>query len=77
MDHARTSSLDAYLKFLAKAQSDGTPVVLETNQALSLHFDVHATQSLMSLSDPNKLVLGYTRTMMSFLLLQPRLRGFP
>jgi spermidine synthase len=65
------ASFDAYLKFLAEATDDGSPLVLETEQALSLHFDVHATQSLMSRRDPNKLVLGYTRTMMSFLLLLP------
>jgi len=70
MDSSR-ASFEAYLKFLAEATNDGTPVVLETEHALSLHFDVHATQSLMSRRDPNKLVLGYTRTMMSFLLLQP------
>jgi len=65
------ASFDAYLKFLAEATNDGTPVVLETEQALSLHFDVRATQSLMSRRDPDKLVLGYTRAMMGFLLLQP------
>lgn len=71
MNASSASSFEAYLKFLAEAPSDGTPVVLETEQALSLHFDVHATQSFMSRRDPNKLVLGYTRTMMGFLLLQP------
>ncbi|TPQ42975.1 fused MFS/spermidine synthase [Cupriavidus pinatubonensis] len=65
------ASFEAYLNFLAEATGDGSPVLLETEHALSLHFDVHATQSLMSRRDPNKLVLGYTRTMMSFLLLQP------
>lgn len=64
-------SLDAYLKFLAEAPNDGTPTLLETAHELSLHFDVHGVQSLMSRRDPNKLVLGYTRTMMGFLLLQP------
>lgn len=71
MNAPSLSSFEAYLKFLAEAHCDGTPVVLETEQALSLHFDVHATQSFMSLRDPNRLVLGYTRTMMGFLLLQP------
>ena len=56
---------------LAEAPHDGTPVVLETERALSLHFDLHATQSLMSRRDPNALVLGYTRAMMGFLLLHP------
>ncbi|MDF3837447.1 fused MFS/spermidine synthase [Cupriavidus basilensis] len=65
------TSFEAYLKFLAEAPGDGTPVVLETEHALSLHFDVHATQSMMSVREPDKLVLGYTRTMMGFLLLRP------
>lgn len=69
--NSQRASLREYLRFLATVTNDGKPVVLETEQALSLHFDIHATQSLMSVRDPNKLVLGYTRTMMSFLLLQP------
>lgn len=70
MDSSR-ASLVTYLKLLAEAPHDGTPVVLETERALSLHFDLHATQSLMSRRDPNALVLGYTRAMMGFLLLHP------
>jgi spermidine synthase len=70
MDHSH-ASFDAYLKFLAEPPADGAPVVLETRHALSLHFDLLATQSFMSRRDPNRLVLGYTRTMMGFLLLQP------
>ncbi|MGY2486133.1 fused MFS/spermidine synthase [Cupriavidus sp. CP313] len=69
--HADRTSFDAYLKFLAEASHDGTPKVLETQHALSLHFDALATQSFMSRKDPDKLVLGYTRTMMGFLLLHP------
>ncbi|WP_454766505.1 fused MFS/spermidine synthase [Cupriavidus campinensis] len=69
--HSDRTSFEAYLKFLAEASSSGTPQVLETQHALSLHFDALATQSLMSRKDPDKLVLGYTRTMMGFLLLQP------
>lgn len=68
---ADRSSFEAYLKFLAEANCDGMPHVLETRHALSLHFDALATQSLMSRKDPDKLVLGYTRTMMGFLLLHP------
>ncbi|KJK20927.1 spermidine synthase [Burkholderiaceae bacterium 16] len=70
MDPKRTC-FEAYLKFLSEAPNDGTPTVLETALALSLHFDALATQSVMSRRDPDKLVLGYTRTMMAFLLLQP------
>ena len=68
---ADRSSFEAYLKFLSESANDGTPQVLETRHALSLHFDALATQSFMSRKDPHKLVLGYTRTMMGFLLLQP------
>ncbi|GLC91787.1 spermidine synthase [Cupriavidus sp. TA19] len=56
---------------MAEAASDSTPQVLETQHALSPHFDALATQSFMSRKDPDKLVLGYTRTMMGFLLLHP------
>ncbi|KWR77498.1 fused MFS/spermidine synthase [Cupriavidus sp. IDO] len=69
--HADRTSFEAYLEFLAEATNDGTPKVLETQHALSLHFDALATQSFMSRKDPDKLVLGYTRTMMGFLLLHP------
>lgn len=69
--HADRSSFEAYLKFLSESTNDGTPQVLETRHALSLHFDALATQSFMSRKDPDKLVLGYTRTMMAFLLLHP------
>jgi len=69
--HADRSSFEAYLKFLSESTNDGTPKVLETRHALSLHFDALATQSFMSRKDPDKLVLGYTRTMMAFLLLHP------
>jgi len=50
---------------------DGAPMVLESGHIVSLQFDESAIQSLMFRNAPNKLVLGYTRTMMSFLLLQP------
>lgn len=70
MDRSHVS-FDAYMNFLAGPSADGTPVVLETEHALSLHFDLLATQSFMSRRDPDRLALGYTRTMMGFLLLQP------
>ncbi|MGU7776091.1 spermidine synthase [Burkholderia sp. MR1-5-21] len=70
MDEDRTS-YDAFVKFLATPMRDGQPVVLETRHAVSLHFDHFATQSFMSVRNPEKLALGYTRVMMGFLLLQP------
>lgn len=40
--------------------------------SLSLYFDFATVQSRMRRDDPAELVLGYTRTMMGFLLLTPR-----
>lgn len=65
------ASYDAFVEFLATPLNDGRPFVLETRHALSLHFDHFGTQSFMSLRDPVRLELGYTRVMMGFLLLQP------
>ena len=63
-------SYDAFVRFLATPLNDGRPFVLETQHAVSLHFDHFGTQSFMSLRDPVRLALGYTRVMMGFLLLQ-------
>jgi spermidine synthase len=49
-----------------------TPFVHRRPETLSLHFDFGATQSEMRFDAPEELVLGYTRTMMGFLLFQPR-----
>lgn len=49
-----------------------TPVVHEANGELSLHFDFPTIQSRMLRAEPDRLVLDYTRTMMGFLLFQPR-----
>ena len=37
-----------------------------------MHFGFEATQSKMQKNDPSKLILGYTLTMMGFLLFQPK-----
>jgi spermidine synthase len=47
------------------------PYILETASQRSLHFTHEATQSVMSLDDPNALLSPYTRKMMSFLLFNP------
>ncbi|KVW36399.1 hypothetical protein [Burkholderia ubonensis] len=70
MAEARTS-YDAYVEFLSTPMSDERPFVLETQHAVSLHFDHFATQSFMSIRHPDKLTLDYTCAMMGFLLLQP------
>lgn len=46
------------------------PVLHEANGELSLHFGFPTIQSRMLMSDPERLVLDYTRTMMGFLLFQ-------
>ncbi|MCA8142983.1 spermidine synthase [Burkholderia multivorans] len=73
MERDRTS-YDAFVEFLSTPLNDGRPFVLETQHAISLHFDHRATQSFMSLRTPDKLTLGYTRTMMGCLLLHPAAR---
>lgn len=50
----------------------GKPFLYEGESDITLHFDFSSTQSHMFKADPDKLVLGYTRTMMGFLLFQPK-----
>ena len=47
------------------------PLLHEENGELSLHFGFPTIQSRMLKSDPKRLVLDYTRTMMGFLLFLP------
>jgi spermidine synthase len=51
-----------------------TPFLHRRPETLSLHFDFGATQSEMRFDAPEELVLGYTRTIMGFLLFQPKPR---
>lgn len=46
----------------------GKPFIYKKKDSVSLLFDVCAIQSEMRLEFPNELVLGYTQTMMGFLL---------
>lgn len=50
------------------------PYVHQSLTSKALHFSISAIQSRMVLADPYALDLEYTRTMMGFLLLQPRPR---
>lgn len=50
----------------------GTPFLYERDRDITLHFDCSAIQSQMRKADPDRLILGYTRTMMGFLLFQPK-----
>ena len=47
------------------------PYLHETSSQRRLHFSPDATQSAMSLLDPDALIAPYTRKMMSFLLMNP------
>lgn len=49
-----------------------SPLLHEENGELSLHFGFPTIQSRMLKSAPERLVLDYTRTMMGFLLFQPK-----
>lgn len=48
-----------------------TPFTYRRPDSVSLHFDFNVTQSEMRCDAPDELVLGYTRTMMGFLLFKP------
>jgi len=50
------------------------PFLRERNGTLSLHFETAGVQSSMDVEAPNRLVLGYTRTMVGFLLFKERPR---
>jgi spermidine synthase len=50
---------------------DGKPYLTERDGILALNFDGMSVQSEMNLDDPDELVIGYTRAMMSFLLFEP------
>ena len=62
------------LGWMAEPRMDvgaGKPYLEERDGILALHFDALSIQSEMSVDLPDELVIGYTRTMMSFLLLAP------
>ncbi len=48
------------------------PLLIRVGDRLSISFDTYTVQSEMSLDAPDALVLGYTRTMMGFLLFKPQ-----
>ncbi len=50
---------------------DERPYIRETDGILALHLDKLSIQSEMRLDAPDELVLGYTRTMMCFMLFLP------
>jgi spermidine synthase len=59
------------LSELAKRDKVARPYIFETANERRMHFSNLATQSAMSLRDPDALIAQYTRKMMSFLLFKP------
>jgi spermidine synthase len=62
--------IDDFSRLLALSRN-GTPIVYRKRNTLSLLFDMFSVQSEMRLDDPDELVLGYTQSMMAFLMFQP------
>ena len=58
----------------SKSLRTAAPFICEDSDTLSLHFEVGAVQSQMQLAKPDLLTVGYTRTMMGFLLFNARPR---
>ncbi len=56
---------------LLEIMSEKKTYIYQSKQTTSLHFTITATQSEMRADSPYELVLGYTRTMMGFLLFNP------
>jgi spermidine synthase len=52
--------------------STSAPFIREGKRTLTLHFNIFGVQSEMDTRVPNRLTLGYTRTMMCFLLFNDR-----
>jgi spermidine synthase len=63
-----------YMQFIRRIAS-GKPIVLQRFGVRALMFDAFSLQSEMSVESPNELMLGYTRSMMGVLLLQPAPRS--
>jgi spermidine synthase len=53
---------------LLSLSNNGKPFIYQKKNAASLHFDIWSVQSEMDSNSPDELVLGYTKTMMGFLL---------
>lgn len=62
--------LDSFDQLVRYSQS-GKPFIYKKRNSVALLFDVCAVQSEMRLDAPEELVLGYTHSMMGFLLFNP------
>ncbi len=58
---------DEYEEYKRRSRTS-TPFIYEEDGTLTLYFEMGAVQSRMHVNLPDFLVLGYTRTMMGFLL---------
>lgn len=65
---------EAALESRADRAGMSRPYIFETPYERRLHFTQDATQSAMSLLEPDSLIAPYTRKMMAFLLLNPNPR---
>jgi spermidine synthase len=55
-----------------QTKNSESPLIHEDDGEVSLHFNFPTIQSRMIRAEPARLLLDYTRTMMGFLLLQPK-----
>ena len=63
--------LDQLLSLNVEYRVKGKPYLTEKKGILALNFDGMSVQSEMCIDAPDELVIGYTRAMMSFLLIEP------
>ena len=69
--HSQLERMLGWLSKPAQGHVPGKPYLDEQRGILALHFNSLSVQSEMAIDMPDKLVLSYTRAMMSFLLLNP------
>ncbi|HEY0588523.1 MAG TPA: fused MFS/spermidine synthase [Pseudoduganella sp.] len=66
--------VDSFVQMVDLSRKD-RPFLRRQPHALALHFDLYAIQSEMLLDAPDDLIVGYTQTMMGFLLFNPAPRS--
>lgn len=64
-----TMFLNRFAQLVARS-SEGKPILYQRRKSLALMFDAFSLQSEMRIDEPDQLVLGYTQSMMGFLLFQ-------
>ncbi|QLG86910.1 fused MFS/spermidine synthase [Chitinibacter bivalviorum] len=68
-NNIHTSFADTFAAMLAETET-GKPFVYDEGDEVSLMFDLATVQSRMKRTQPNELILGYTRAMLGFCLMQ-------